>query len=84
MAVLSMPSVRLGSASLAAQHGGRAEIGIREARPQVHKAGTLVREVKPMNRRNWLRYLVAGAAIVIIAVVATLLLVQEEAYESYE
>jgi hypothetical protein len=78
MAVLSMPSVRLASASLAAQHEGRAETGIREARPQVHKAGTLVREVKPMIRRNWQRYLVAGAAIVIIAVVATLLLVQEE------
>jgi len=31
-----------------------------------------------MNRRNWQRYLVAGAVIVMIAVVATLLLVQEE------
>lgn len=74
MAVLAMLSWLLASASFAAQHDGRAEKGIREARPQVHKASTLVREVNPMNRR----ILVAGAAIVIIAVVATLLLVQEE------
>jgi hypothetical protein len=74
MAVLAMLSWLLASASLATQHEGGAEKGIREARPQVHKASTLVREVNPMNRR----ILVAGAAIVIIAVVATLLLVQEE------
>jgi hypothetical protein len=78
LAVLSLRSLLLASASLAAQREGRAETGIREARPQVHKASTLVREVNPMNRRNWQRYLVAGAAIVIIGVVATLLLVQEE------
>jgi hypothetical protein len=78
LAVLSLRSLLLASASLAAQREGRAETGIREARPQVHKAGTLVREVKPMNRRNWQRYLVAGAAIVIIGVAATLLLLQEE------
>jgi hypothetical protein len=74
MAVLAILSWLLASASFAAQHDGRAEKGIREERPQVHKASTLVREVNPMNRR----ILVAGAAIVIIAVVATLLLVQEE------
>ncbi len=78
MAALSLRHLRLASASLAAQRAGRAETGIWEARPPVHKASTLVREVKQMNRRNWQRYLVAGAAIVIIAVVATLLLVQEE------
>ena len=78
MAVLAMLSWLLASASFAAQHDGRAEKGIREAGPQVHKASTLVREVKQMNRRNWQGYLVAGAAILMIAVVATLLLVQEE------
>jgi hypothetical protein len=78
MAVLSMLSLPLTSASVAAQHEGRAEKGIREARPQVHKASTLVREVKQMDRRNRQRFLVAGAAIVIIAVLATLLLVQEQ------
>ena len=31
-----------------------------------------------MDRRNWQRFLVAGVVIVIIAVVATLLLVHEE------
>jgi RNase P/RNase MRP subunit p29 len=35
-------------------------------------------EVNQMNRRNWKPFVIAGAAIVVIAVVATILLVQEQ------
>jgi hypothetical protein len=35
-------------------------------------------EVNQMNRRNWKPFVIVGAAIVVIAVVATILLVQEQ------
>jgi hypothetical protein len=78
MAVLSLRSLLLASASLAAQREGRAETGIREARPQVHKASTLVREVNPMNRQNSKYVLITVVAIAAIAMVGTLLLLPED------
>src|SRR5919108_942063 len=35
-------------------------------------------EVNQMNQRNWKPFVIAGAAIVVIAVVATILLVEEQ------
>jgi len=41
-------------------------------------AGQRTLEVNQMNRRNWKPFVIGGAAIVVIAVVATILLVQEQ------
>jgi hypothetical protein len=42
------------------------------------EAGQRTSEVNQMNRRHWKPFVIVGAAIVVIAVVATILLVQEQ------
>jgi len=78
MAVLSILSVRPASASIAPQHDGRSEKGIRGAGPEIHKASTLVREVNPMNRRNSKSVLITVMAIAAIAIVGTIWMLPEE------
>ena len=45
------------------------------------QAGQRMSEVKQMNRRNWKPFVIVGAAIVVIAVAATIFLVQEQSIQ---